>query len=203
MGNDKTSWLDLDDDDDNLEDTGFTESIPASQGEATHVPASDSGQTDVRTVLEPSTEKTEIYHAGKAGQFEGTGDFDPMTDPIVGWLVVVKGPGLGRSVGLGSGMNTIGRDSDARTSLPFGDTLISGDDHLRIIYDDANRSFFLAPGSGRNISRANGQIVAQTMPLETHSLIELSKQTHVRFVAFCTEAFDWSDLPSDEGKPSE
>jgi hypothetical protein len=91
-------------------------------------------------------------------------------------------------------MNTLGRGSDARCSLPFGDTLISSDDHLRIIYDDADRAFLVAPGSGKNVSRLNGQLLTQTMPLEDGSLIELSKRTKVRFRPFCGAHFDWSDL---------
>ena len=34
---------------------------------------------------------------------------DAMSDPVVGWLVVVKGPGKGRAMQLGYGMNAIGR----------------------------------------------------------------------------------------------
>ena len=196
MGNDKTSWLNLDDDDDDDlsgggGDTGgaFTQSIDATHAaEPTHVPGGN-GFSEMKTDFDPVPEKTEIYHAG----MENSG-FDPMTDPIVGWLVVVKGPGIGQSVNLGSGMNTVGRDASERTAMAFGDTLISGKDHLRIIYDDANRAFFVTPGSGRNISRMNGQIIANTAPLHNYALLELSKNTHVRFVAFCNEAFDWSDI---------
>lgn len=207
MGNDKTSWLNLDNDDDDLNlepstDGLFTETLPNSGPlEETHMhkdtPGGVDRKSEMRTTLEPTVEKTEIYHAGKADQYAGNGGFDPMTDPIVGWLVVVKGPGLGQSVSLGSGMNTLGRDGAERAALDFGDTLISGKDHLRIIYDDANRAFFVAPGSGRNISRMNGQIVATTAALDNYALLELSKQTHVRFVAFCNEQFDWADLPND------
>jgi len=195
MGNDKTSWLNLDDDDDDDLSGGdgggdaFTQSIDDTGSvEPTHVPSHDAG-SEMKTAFDPVREKTEIYHAG----MEASG-FDPMTDPIVGWLVVVKGPGLGQSVNLGSGMNTVGRDAAERTALPFGDNLISGKDHLRIIYDDANRAFFVTPGSGRNISRMNGQIIANTAPMENYALLELSKQTHVRFVGFCNDAFDWSDV---------
>ncbi len=205
MGNDKTSWLNLDDDDDDLsgghQGGGFTESLPDDDGGAgptRHVPTGIDA-SEMRTQFEPTAEKTEIYHAGLGDGFAGSGAFDPMTDPIVGWLVIVQGPGMGKSVNLGAGMNTLGRDEGERVSLNFGDTLISGNDHLRIIYDDANRTFFVAPGSGRNISRVNGQIIATTAQLENYALLELSKKTHVRFVAFCNEAFDWADL-ADQNK---
>ncbi|WP_216825835.1 FHA domain-containing protein [Ruegeria sp. EL01] len=199
MGNEnKTSWLfDKDDEDPNEDldfaaDEGFTESISPSDNEPTHAVGGSSFSEAPTEYVE--SDKTQIYHGGMSKDFANKAEFDPMVDPITGWLVVVKGPGLGQSVNLGSGMNTLGRDGDERVSMDFGDKLISGKDHLRIIFDDANRVFFTAPGTGRNISRVNGQIVAATMPLENYALIELSKQTHVRFVAFCNEDFDWSEL---------
>ncbi|WP_424980029.1 FHA domain-containing protein [Leisingera sp. S232] len=196
MGNDKTSWLNLDDDDDELSDVGggFTESLPADgQVGPTHLPSGfGADATDgMRTFLEPGAEKTEIHMDEQVG-------FDPMVDPIVGWLVVVKGPGLGQAVNLGGGMNSIGRDPSEQVSLEFGDKLISSKDHLRVIYDDQSRSFLVAPGSGRNVSRINSQVIAQTMPLSNLSVIDLSKHTSVRFVCFCGEDFDWSDLSEND-----
>lgn len=148
---------------------------------------------DPTRLVERSDDKTQLYL--------GTdGPFSAEIDPVVGWLVVIKGPGIGAAVTIGAGMNVIGRGTEARVSLPFGDMLISGDDHLRIIYDDANRTFLLAPGTGKNITRLNGQVVTSTTELANRSVIELSKKTAVRFVAFCDETFDWGDMvPSREG----
>lgn len=202
MGNDKTSWLDLDDDEDDLNakapEGGYTESLPAFADEQTHVPTEAASVGFDKTVLESGGEKTEIYHAGNAAKHAETSTFGDQTDPTVGWLVVVQGPGLGCSISLGAGMNAIGRDADERAALPFGDTLISGSDHLRIIYDDDNRVFYVAPGSGKNISRMNGKIIAMTETLNSFALLELSKKTKVRFVAFCGEEFDWSDMTAEK-----
>lgn len=194
MGNDKTSWLNLDDDEeDKLLDKSsgaFTETLN-NGGQAnmhTHVHTPTTGSSDMRTVLEQRVEKTQLFVDSNAG-------FEEDVDPVVGWLVVVGGPGLGKSVTLGSGMNTLGRDEDAPVALPFGDTQISGSDHLRIIYDSETRSFFVAPGSGRNLSKLNKVIIASTMPLPNHAILSVSKRTHLKFVAFCDESFDWADLP--------
>jgi hypothetical protein len=198
MGKDKTSWL-FDESDTDFEDepTGeFTETLRSDVGGGLGGPGfSDS---EAKTDFVQTTEKTEIYHGGLAEKYDGRGEFDEISDPTVGWFVVVKGPGLGQSVNLGSGMNTIGRDPEERVSLPFGDTLISSRDHVRVIYDDETRSFLIAPGGGSNVTKVGSQIVATPLPLENYSLIRLSKQTHVRFVAFCNEGFDWSDLAEDE-----
>ena len=45
-----------------------------------------------------------------------TGDADvPPNDvgPVVGWLVIVKGPGAGNSLNIGAGMNVVGRGDEA------------------------------------------------------------------------------------------
>lgn len=207
MGKDKTSWLfdETDNDtDDELglgdESTGvFTESLQGGGDAPTHA-YPGFGENDAETQFVQSTDKTEIYHGGVAGKYSEKAEFDEMVDPIVGWFVVVQGPGIGQSVNLGSGMNTIGRDPDERVSLPFGDTLISSKDHVRVIYDDESREFLIVPGSGSNVTKIGTKIVATPQPLENYSLIRLSKQTHVRFVAFCNEGFDWSDVAENTDK---
>lgn len=131
----------------------------------------------------------------------GVGDHFRDSDdigPVAGWLVVVKGPGLGSSRPIGVGMNSVGRDYEQRVTLDFGDNTISGSDHLRIIYDDQGRSFLVAPGTATNPTRINGKIVAQTQELKSGSVVELTKVTHVRFIAFCGSDFDWSETEAPE-----
>jgi hypothetical protein len=199
MGKDKTSWL-FDETDTDFEDeaTGeFTETLHSEIPTRNHSGPGFS-DSEAKTDFVQTTEKTEIYHGGIADKYEEPSKFDEVSDPTVGWFVVVKGPGLGQSVSLGSGMNQIGRDPEARVALPFGDTLISSSDHVRVIYDDESRSFLIAPGGGSNVTKVGKQIVATPLPLENYSLVRLSRRTHVRFVAFCNDDFDWSDLAEDE-----
>lgn len=208
MVKDKTSWLfdqsDSDADDDldlGIDSDGFTETLRQGYDDGV---TRDAGfnESDFKTEFVNTVEKTEIYHSGKNGAFDDASKPDQMDDPVVGWFVVVKGPGMGKSVTLGSGMNKVGRDPKERVALPFGDKLISSEDHLRVIYDDETRSFLIAPGGGANVSKVNRKIVAMPMPLENYALVELSKQTHVRFVVFCNEGFDWSDVSQDGSTPT-
>ena len=202
MSTDKTKWIfdekDVGKDFDEAGDRGvgfgpaadFTESLGhGAQDEAT---LRDYGAEKTRPI--PQEARTVIAHAGNAAAYGREEGFDAATDPCVGWLVVVKGFGLGRSVPLGAGVNAIGRDPDERVPLPFGDTLISMRDHARIYYDDEERAFFIGHGSGKNITRMNGAIVANPVPLPNGAIIQLTKATHLRFVAFCSPDFDWSDI---------
>ncbi|WP_342070366.1 FHA domain-containing protein [Yoonia algicola] len=199
MSNDKTKWI-FDDSSESIADTGKTVTSPEMTEtlDNQHFGAGNSEPTvhiGGGGATQPESEKTQIYTGASA-----EAGFADQSDPVTGWLVVVKGPGLGQSVPLGSGMNTVGRGVGARASLPFGDTLISSEDHLRIIYDDAERTFFVSHGSGKNISRVNGQLLANTLPLTTDSVIELSKSTRVVFKQFCSQDFDWSDLEQGADK---
>lgn len=185
---DKTKWIFEDDDADGADgDAEFTESLTEAP------PTTRVGDDDTPTELYTGGgQKTEIAFGWQ--EPEGAPALSEDVDPVVGWLVVVKGPGMGRALSIGTGVNAIGRSSEERVSLPFGDAQISQKDHAKVFYDDAAREFFIAHGSGKNITRMNGQIVANTTPLLNHATIELSKTTHLRFVAFCGEEFDWADV---------
>lgn len=198
-GTDKTSWLEgLEHEDEAAPAAGsgdglFTENLQGDWNASTRV-----GNSEDKTVLSKaaqSSDKTQIA-IGFALEDDAAA---AMEDPVVGWIVVVQGPGQGRAATIGAGMNTIGRAEEERISLPFGDMQISARDHLRIIYDDAARSFLVVPGSGKNVSRINGQIVAMPMPLPNYATIQLTRNTAVRFTAFCTDTFDWADVTAKEG----
>lgn len=191
-GTDKTSWLEgMEHDEEGAfpEEGTFTESI---QGwEKTGV---DGLEAKTQLMGGADSDRTQLALGG-LGQEAGEG----VDDPVTGFLVVVQGPGLGRAVQVGAGLNVIGRSEEERVALPFGDMQISSRDHVRIIYDDEARSFMIVPGSGKNVSRLGGQIIAMPMPLPSPSVIQLSKNTRVRFVAFCGPEFDWSDVAGETG----
>ncbi|MEM9267496.1 MAG: FHA domain-containing protein [Pseudomonadota bacterium] len=197
MGNDKTKWI-FDENDTSDSNDAFTETVEGGSGDFTETLDGGSGSEDKTRVVENAPEKTQLYYPGMEAELGDNAKFTGETDPVVGWLVVIKGPGLGQSVNIGIGMNTLGRDESERISLPFGDTLMSAKDHARIIYDDDSRGFFIAHGSGKSITKVDGQMVANTLPLPDRSLIELTKTTHVRFVSFCDEQFDWADVARDQ-----
>jgi len=114
------------------------------------------------------------------------------SDPVVGWLVVIAGPGRGNAVRLGYGQNSIGRDREERARLEFGDTSISRKKHCFIIYEPRKRQFILRPGDSANLAYLNGELVSESRPLAAGNLIELGKTT-LRFVPLCGPDFDWQE----------
>ena len=98
---------------------------------------------------------------------------DRQEGPVVGWLVILDGPGVGRSLPLGYGMNIIGRGAGNRIVLDFGDQQISEDDHFRIAYDRENRKFHLVPGRGTNLVYVSGSPLLSPVDLQAQQDVKV------------------------------
>ena len=147
--------------------------------------------------------RTQIYRGGKKGQPATTSqaeapapnivaersENEAMDNPPVGWLVVVKGPGCGRYVVLGHGMNSIGRDANERCVIDFGDQTISRSAHAVVSYDARNKQFFIQ-GGGTNLIYIDDQPILQAQVLQPHTEIHIGETT-LRFVSLCGENFNW------------
>lgn len=116
---------------------------------------------------------------------------DRASDPVVGWLVVVSGPGRGSALELGYGMNAVGRGGGNRVVLDFGDDQVSGEDHFRVAYDGQSRQYHLIPAKGTNLLYVAGKAVLSPEPLEPMTDIRVGS-TVLRFVPLCGPAWDWS-----------
>lgn len=115
-------------------------------------------------------------------------------DPVVGWLVVVGGLGLGAFRPIYEGNNAIGRGKNQRIALDFGDETISSEEQAYIRYDSVDRSFLFVPNlSKTNIVAVNDKKPTGAVKLEMMDVIRMG-QTQLAFVPFCGEAFDWSEL---------
>ena len=121
---------------------------------------------------------------------------DAMDDPVSGWLVVVDGPGKGRVVALGYGMNSIGRGQDERARVDFGDDQISRKGHAIVTYESRGRKFYVQPGQGTNLAYLGNDAVLMPTELAPHSEVLIGNTT-LRFVPLCNDAFDWQDTTKD------
>ncbi|MDX2204367.1 MAG: biotin/lipoyl-containing protein [Hyphomicrobiaceae bacterium] len=117
---------------------------------------------------------------------------DVQTDPVTGWLVVVKGPGRGGFRPLFPGMNAIGRDPGQRVPLSFGDDTISRQEHAFITYDDEQRRFFIQHGGKANLVRVGDKPVLIPTELKANDRIRMGKTT-LRFVPCCGPDFSWAE----------
>ncbi len=114
-----------------------------------------------------------------------------MDDPPTAWLVAVGGPGKGTVMTLGVGLNSIGRGTDPRVSIPFEDDSISRGKCFVVVYDPLNRTFFVTPGEGKALTYIDTQPVLEKTELASGMELKVGKSTF-RFIALCGHDFDWA-----------
>lgn len=112
------------------------------------------------------------------------------SDPVVGWLVVVDGPGKGSSLEVGAGANAIGRAPGQRLRVDFGDASISRERHATLVYEPRGRRFFLQPGDSRNLAYVGEEVVLAPRELASGDEVSIG-ETRLRFVALCGPDFHW------------
>lgn len=120
-------------------------------------------------------------------------------DPVVGWLVIVGGPGLGAFRPIYEGNNTIGRASSQRIPLDFGDDAISSEEQAYLRYDSIDRKYLLVPNLAKtNIVAVNEKKPTGAVELTAMDLVTVGR-TQLAFVPFCGAEFDWSELSDLKG----
>ena len=115
-----------------------------------------------------------------------------MDDPVVGWLVITKGPGRGTGLRLGKGMNSIGRSNTNRVQLDFGDQSVSREKHCIVTFEPKRRVFYIQNEGGKNLTYVGDTVVLQAQQLHNGEFIQIG-DTEMCFVAFCNEDFSWDD----------
>ena len=113
-------------------------------------------------------------------------------DPIVGWLVCVKGPNRGRDYRLHSGTNYIGSSKEMDVCID-NDKTISRHRAASISYDERGQVFFIQKGEGRNLIYLNGSAVRSDADLAIYDHI-LIGSTELVFVPLCCEKFSWQEV---------
>jgi len=115
-------------------------------------------------------------------------------DPVVGWLVIVGGPGIGSYRPVFEGNNTIGRSDKNRIPIDFGDDAISSEEQAYIRYDGSDRSFLFVPNLAKtNVVSLNSKRPTGAVELHQMDVITMGR-TQLVFVPFCGPEFDWAAL---------
>lgn len=160
----------------------LTETVPV--GGAARSASDEDGHT---RVFRPTKSQTAPSAASPSVESE-----DYKVEPVVGWLVIVDGPGKGIAKTLGYGMNSIGRGIEARLSLDFGDEQISRKGHAMLTYDPKGRRYYIQHGEGTNLTYVNDVPVLQPTELKGREMIGIGN-TRLCFIPFCGSEFDWQD----------
>ena len=150
----------------------------------------DSGTT--RIIRQPRPEEPARTQLVRGRQPLKRGQF--TQDPVVGWLVIVGGPGLGAFRPVFEGNNTIGRAASNRIPLDFGDEAISAEEQAYLRYDSADRVFLFVPNlSKTNVVQINNKKPTSAVVLAAMDVIIMGR-TQLVFAPFCGSEFDWSEI---------
>ena len=152
----------------------------------------DDPKTTIAGVFRPHSADSHKPEPAPSTTDDGQVSEHTADDPVVGWLVVVAGPGKGSEITLGSGQNSVGRGAGARARVDFGDEQISRGAHAIVSYDWKGNHFFLANGTGTNLTYVNGEALLEPSELDDGSQFTIGNTT-LRFVRFCNDSFIWPE----------
>lgn len=110
-------------------------------------------------------------------------------EPVVGWLVCVKGPEVGKDYRLYGRINTIGRAEDNDVVLAQEHT-VSQKNHVRLAYDAKHNNYQLIPGDGSNVTYLNDEPLYVPQRLNAYDILEMG-ETKLMFIPLCNDRFRW------------
>ena len=120
----------------------------------------------------------------------GEDSVEGRPEPVVGWLVCIKGPSRGIDYRIHTGYNYIGREvGDIHIS---GDMQISRQNHAMVAYDSSERVYYVGPSAGRNLIKVNGKTVLGAVQMHSYDVVSIGS-TQLMFVALCGDKFGWDE----------
>jgi hypothetical protein len=114
------------------------------------------------------------------------------TEPVVGWLVCIKGEYFGQSFHLKNGQNFIGRAGNMDIVLAK-ELSVSRNKHCIIVFDSNPQDFYIQQGESSANTYLNGGIVLTPTKMKAQDKIGIG-QGEFLFVPLCINDFRWEDL---------
>ncbi len=133
---------------------------------------------------------------GKTVGFFSAGRPTDAPEPVVGWVVCIKGPHFGESFNISSGRNSVGRNKTNKIVFHKDDS-VSREKHAWIIYEPKKREFFIQPGDSSGLTYLNGDTILESKKLQTNDVLEFGRGQYL-FVPLCGDRFAWDDITDRE-----
>ena len=118
-------------------------------------------------------------------------NFANDSDPVVGWLVCIKGEYIGESFNIVGGRNNIGRALTNNIALAK-EKSVSRERHAAIIFEPNNKQFFVQPGESGELTLLNGNPLMSASEIKDRDILGLG-DTQLMFVKLCTDDFSWDN----------
>ena len=114
------------------------------------------------------------------------------TEPVVGWIICVKGSYFGQSFVLKTGNNSVGRSMDMDIPLAQENT-ISRNRHCTITFEPEKQEFFIQPGESTGLIYLNGEVVMTVTRLIERDAVRIGNCEFV-FYPLCGDKFNWKNV---------
>ncbi len=125
--------------------------------------------------------------AAGAGVTRRVGETETGVQPVVGWLVCVEGPDMGRDYRLHSEKNFIGRDATMDVALAKDET-VSRQRHAILTFEPKKRTYWVQPGDSAGLVYVNEDVVHTPMQIGANDILEVGK-SKLALVPFSTEKY--------------
>lgn len=171
------------------EPEAVTEPEPESKEEVQAEPQPFEAQETPQEEEEKTTLKDTVASAVSSRIPDDITPEELNSNPVIGWLVAIKGAHKGRSYEVKQGRNFIGR-STAMDICLSGNSKISRDRHAIITYDPRSEKCFLQPDETRDLIYINDELLFGPMPMKHNDIIVLADEEFVFLALQCDKA-DW------------
>lgn len=149
--------------------------------------------------LSEAVKKAASSNEGKTVGFfsAGTKNGDAVSnEPVVGWLVCVKGSHFGEAFTIFAGRNSIGRGESNKINIAKDDA-VSRSKHAWLTYEPKKRDFYIQPGEGTGLSYLNGDTVMESKKLQAKDMLEFGNGQYL-LIPLCDGSFTWEDYIDKE-----
>jgi hypothetical protein len=113
------------------------------------------------------------------------------TEPVVGWLVCVKGEYFGQSFGLKTGNNAVGRAMNMDVPLAQ-EPSVSRNKHCIITFEPQHQVFYIQQGESSGLTYLNGEMVLLPTKMQEQDRIKLGAVEFL-LIPFCADGFRWEE----------
>jgi hypothetical protein len=121
-------------------------------------------------------------------------------ESVVGWLVCIGGPHMGKDFRLIAGKNHIGRDARMEVALT-DDIGVSRMQHATVIFDDTTNEFYLRDSeNSKAVVRLNGSLLLAPTKLNARDVIAVGG-TELTLLPFCNKTYNWERIQRKQQKP--
>lgn len=110
-------------------------------------------------------------------------------NPVVGWMVCIKGSLYGQDFRLKTGRNFVGRGDNMDICLK-GEKTVSRDRHAIVIYEPKQNLFLAQPGETKELIYLNGSVVLTPTIMKKNDVLQVGDSS-LMLIPCCDDVYRW------------